>query len=98
MRSITQIKVVITAALFTILGCSTMDDDVNVNTSNQSLKEIMRENGNNPDEKVFSSRPRATVYVYTESNGADVNAIHIYKRTPTGDLEFLEKVNSGGIG
>jgi 6-phosphogluconolactonase len=101
MRTITQISQAIIAVLFfTISGCSNMDDDIQVDSNKQTIEQMMRENGNNPDEAVIgnSSASRNRVYVYTESNDPSANDIHVYRKDDVENLLLVDKFRSGGAG
>ena len=68
--------------------------------SESSLKEMILENGANPDEIASASteKNRGEGYVYTESNDAWQNSIVIYKQHSNGELSWYKSVASGGPG
>ncbi|MEO5775925.1 MAG: beta-propeller fold lactonase family protein [Flavobacterium sp.] len=101
MKTITQITgASIAALLFSFTGCSKMDETSTGDSGKNATKEMMKENGNNPDEAVFrnSSKMRSSIYVYTESNDSGNNSVLIYKRNGAGDLELVGTEASGGAG
>ena len=70
------------------------------NTISTSLQDMISENGNNPDEAIFTSNAEAAEvgYLYTESNAAMQNSILVFKKDETGMLTMQQQVNSGGAG
>lgn len=68
--------------------------------SESSLKDMISENGANPDE--ITSSPTEKImsegYVYTESNDWGQNSIVIYKQHHDGQLSWWKTVASGGAG
>ena len=78
--------------------------------SETSLKDMISENGNNPDEAMLSENGSADAslakgksssqggYVYTESNDAAGNKILIYDQNADGTLSWNSSVASGGTG
>ena len=78
--------------------------------SETALKDMISENGNNPDEAMLSENGSADAslakgksiwqggYVYTESNDAAGNKILIYKQNADGTLSWSSSVSSGGAG
>jgi 6-phosphogluconolactonase len=70
------------------------------NTVSTSMRDMISENGNNPDEAIFAPDVVAGGggYVYTESNAAGQNSILVFKQEATGMLTMQQQVNSGGAG
>lgn len=71
--------------------------------SDAALKEMILENGNNPDETVLNDANRTSVfsegYVYIQSNDANQNAVLNYAQDHrTGSLTLEQTVMSGGKG
>lgn len=95
-----------TLALVVILAASCRKEQNNVSRpaeaqSESSLKTMMSENGNNPDEMMISPQKSASYekgYVYTESNDASQNKIIIYNQNADGSLTWNSTVASGGPG
>jgi 6-phosphogluconolactonase len=105
MKTITQLRKIIIAALFiTFFACSNMDENQTsiTDSSTNATNEMMKEDGNNPDEGVFMGDDIFTMhrnsYIYTESNESGTNHILIFKKTADGDLELKGNVASGGSG
>ncbi|MGI8950506.1 MAG: lactonase family protein [Chitinophagaceae bacterium] len=67
-----------------------------------SLRNMISENGNNPDENMLSqeslSKGSQGGYVYTESNDASWNQILVYNQHSDGSLSWNSSVVSGGAG
>lgn len=65
-----------------------------------SVNEMISENGNNPDEAVFTmaSNEVGNGYIYTESNAAGQNTILVFKQMEDGTLAMQQEVASGGAG
>ncbi len=93
------------AAAIMLLFASCQKDAFN-NTpaiSESSLREMMSENGNNPDETILDAADRAYAsdngYVYIESNDADHNAILNYAQNHhDGSLTLEQTVMTGDKG
>jgi 6-phosphogluconolactonase len=105
MKTITHFRTMVIAVLFiTFSACSTMDENPATTTDSgtNATDEMMKEDGNNPDEGVFMGGDVPTMhrnnYVYTESNESGTNHILIFKKTWDGDLELKGNVASGGAG
>lgn len=67
-----------------------------------SLKDMISENGKNPDDLMLSDASARSVdeagYVYTESNDAAQNSILMYKQNTDGTLTYESSTASGGKG
>ncbi len=89
----------IAALFFTFSACSEMDENTATASGKVDAENLMRENGNNPDELVFT-RPLKlhTNYIYLESNELGTNTILIYKKEGREDLRLINTVASGGSG
>lgn len=100
------------AIIITFASCS---KDLNnkqtpASQSETALKNMISENGNNPDEAMLSENGSAdaslakgnslwqTGYIYTESNDASGNKILVYKQHEDGTLSWSSSVSSGGAG
>ncbi len=84
------------------LSCKKESSIVNREKSSASLKEMISENGQNPDEINLpdntSARKKNESHVYTESNDAGTNHVVIYKKNADGSLTHQSNVASGGAG
>jgi 6-phosphogluconolactonase len=96
------------AVVATMLQACKKEDTKNTDAiqSESSLRTIMDENGNNPDEvdiKAIESgsmdeRHRRSGYVYTETNAAGSNEILIFRQHGNGNLASIGSVSAGGNG
>ena len=102
MRSNYLPAVVAVSIALAFASCSKKEESANNQPSNQKpTEEMMRENGQNPDEATLndaSERRQHGGYLYTEGNEAGTNQIHIYKQHADGHLTHEGMVASGGAG
>ncbi|TKK71503.1 lactonase family protein [Ilyomonas limi] len=105
MLSKNLLKVTAIAVAFTIASCNkdqlkTTAPIAQQTQSETSIKDMIAEHGANPDEMMLADAKTMLQegYVYTESNEAAQNSIHIYKQHSDGTLSFVTSVASGGAG
>lgn len=65
-----------------------------------SVNDMIRENGNNPDEAIFAATAASTGggRAYTTSNNAGQNSVLVFSQDADGMLTMKQEVNSGGAG
>lgn len=100
----------VAAMVFTVFACKKQEEHVpQASPDKVSLKEMMSENGANPDdlplktemEKVTAERAQKSKsghYLYTETNASARNEIIVYEVNTNGELSLMETVPSGGTG
>ncbi|MBA3283682.1 MAG: beta-propeller fold lactonase family protein [Nitrosopumilus sp.] len=105
MQAKNQLAGIIAAALIlTFSACKKEDSLTNPGTGGSATtNDLISEKGTNPDEAVFTEEAIARHgqrrgYVYTESNDASQNVIHVYARNANGTLSPDGTTASGGIG
>lgn len=93
------------AILFASCQKENLQNKTTDSSSNPSAltKEMVEENGNNPDEAVlnanaFSERTGTSGHVYIETNDAAGNAVIVYNQHSNGELVWASKTWSGGKG
>lgn len=93
--------VVAVCIALTFASCGKKEESTTTPSNQNATEDMMREGGQNPDESILNeegAKRHNEGYLYTESNEAGTNHIHIYKQHPDGHLSHEGMEASGGTG